>query len=294
MCGLGLLRSQFDFVKKADAFWDTSAWDRFPRPFLDDRALAYAHATTAWIRSEPKPTWDRSLPSDVRTGMSKSLKFLLRTGDSFLDRENATPENSIDWEPSLRGKSVTKQIIALNQLESSGTLPSSLQSVVVEKLRSANEAIVLHAIAASEAAQSDSESVGEELRYLTEHRNDEVRAKSMIAVSRLGLMDDATTTVAAKMIDSQVPHVTFAGLLALASLPTVSDEVLEVVGRGYVRALQNCQYEFVTLYTTAFTRWLGDAEPFLQRLLGDHPEYQQLALEAIQEASAATVSLKRA
>ena len=86
--GTGNLRSQLQFVSQGGAFWDSTRWAASPRPFLDSKALAYTCAVAAWIRDEKDPSLAREIPNEIKRSVQKSLKHLLKTGDSFFPTIN--------------------------------------------------------------------------------------------------------------------------------------------------------------------------------------------------------------
>ena len=71
-------------------------------------------------------------------------------------------------------------------------------------------------------------------------------------------------------------------MLGLASQKSVSDEVLRVAERGFIRALQSVDYEFIGLFAAAFSRWLDDPQSRVEQLLQvEYPEYLELAMDAL-------------
>lgn len=138
-----------------------------------------------------------------------------------------------------------------------------------------------------------SDPVANELRFLVESRDDELRAKAIIALAKLAQLDEETIDAAVKMIDSSVRYVVFAGVFALSSLKAAPDNVLRASERGFVRALQTCDYEFVGLFAVAMDRWLDDPQSHIEQLLqNDQPEYLNIATEALQNVRAQSVALK--
>lgn len=269
-------------------FWDSTYWGVFPRPFLDTPTLGYVHALAAWMREERDPSWFADLPATVKNPSKKSLKFLTKTGDSFFDPQAADKrlleQDQQQWLATAGDKSTSTQIIALLHLEPDESLADQQEKVLLEKLRSSNVALILHAISSVESVKLSAEPLFDQLRFLTEHQNDEVRAKAAIALAKLGEVDEATVGVAAKMIDSRAKHVVYAGVFALASQPKVDDTTLRAVDRGFLSALQTCDYEFIQLFVMAYDKWLEQPDEHFQRLLVDDGEYLEMALEALQAA----------
>lgn len=286
MTGLGLPRSQLSLVQKSGPFWDSTFWMEMPRPFLDAHGLAYVFAVAAWFRGEKQPAWVAGLAADVRKPTTKSIKFLISTKDSFLNP--TTTGNQLlnqgqpEWLKMAAMTSVTNQIVAVRHLSRDETIQDQQSQLLSEKLQSSHRSVVVNATRTVERLQLSTNEVVEELRFLIDHRCDEVRAKAMIALAKLGQLDESSITSACKMIDSSVNYVAFAGLLALSTVESASDEVLRAAERGFKRSLQTCNYEFVNLYAATFDRWLDDPESHFQELLEhDQPEYLQIALEAL-------------
>lgn len=293
--GLGVLQSSFGFVKQTGSFWDSTYWDVAPRPFLDCDALAYANAVAAWVRGEKDPIWANELPVEVKRPMRKSLKYLFKTQDTFLncsDNTRLSGRSQEQWIELASDPSVSTQIVALRQLEIDEQLTDRHEALLLNALRSPHPPVMLHAITGVQDLKLDRAPIAEELRFLVESRDDQTRAKAIIALARLAQLDEPTIETAGKMIDSPVRYVVFAGLSALSSLDTVPDAALRAAERRFVRALQTCDYEFVGHFAGALNRWLEDPQSHVERLLsGDQPEYVKIATEAIQEAQSQSVAL---
>lgn len=294
--GLGTLQSSFGFVKQVGSFWDSTYWDVAPRPFLDTHALAYANAVAAWIRGDKDPAWADSLPSDIKRPMRKSLKYLFKTNDSFFHSTTADQhllqQSQREWLQRANQSSESSQIIAIRHLEVDEELREQQEELLLEKLRSSSRPLVMHAISTAETLKLDTEMISDELRLLVDNRDDEIRAKAMIALTKLGQLDELTTEKAANMVDNHVKHVAFAGVFALCTLETVPEPMLRATERGFIRALQNCDYEFVGLFVAAFDRWLDDpAAHFEQLLQGDEPDYLEIAMDALQSVREQSVAL---
>jgi len=295
MTGLGAIRSRIEFVKNTGSFWDSTGWGVFPRPFLDTPTLGYVHAMAAWIRDDADPSWFGGLPPAVKNPSKKSLKFLNKTGDSFFDSKSADQQllkqDQQKWLALATEKSTSNQIVALLHFEPDELLADQQASVLHEKLRSANVPVIVHAITAVESVKSSSQAILDQLRHLAMHQNDEVRAKALIALAKLGQIDEATIEVAAKMIDSRAKHVVYAGVFALGSQTAVDDATLRAVDRGFLSALQTCDYEFIQLFAMCYARWLEQPETHFQQLLSDN-EYLEMANEALQASREQSVSLE--
>ncbi|MEM1225731.1 MAG: hypothetical protein AAGJ40_08530 [Planctomycetota bacterium] len=298
--GLGMIRSNITLVKKVAACWDSTQWEVSPRPFLDCRSLAYANAIAAWARDDAKPEWATDLPSDVKRPMGKSLKYLSKTGDSFFEpqsRQSLLAQSPSDWWKLATHESVSNQVISIRHLESDGHLSDQQESLLLGKLRSANIAIVLHAVAATERMafrrpSVASESLVIELRSLADHRDDQVRAKAMCALARLGKMDDAAVETAAVMLEESQRHLVFAGVYALSTLQSVPDHVLVSFDRCFVRRLRACDYELIDLFVVGYRRWLDDPSPHFKGVLRDSPEHLPIALETLLKVTDHLVPLR--
>lgn len=299
--GLGMMRNSISLVKKQTSCWDSTEWELFPRPFLDCQSLAYANAVAAWARDDATPEWSSDLPSDLKRPMRNALKFLLKTNDSFFQPQDKRPvlaQSQSEWWKLAASTSVSKQVIAIRNLDLDGKLNEQQESLLLKNLRSTNLAILLNTIAATEQMPPHQQSgiielVVHELRALTDHRDDEVRAKAMCALARLGKVDEATVETAAMMLQENQRHLVFAGVHALSTLESVPDSVLKSLDRCLVRVLQACDYEFIDLFVAAYKRWLSDPESHLQGLLQDSPEHLPLALETLHKVPEQLVQLRR-
>ena len=295
-CGFGALRSGIDLVTKQGRFWDPSQWQTIPRPFLDLQGVAYANSLAAWIRGEKDPQWASDLESDIRRPMAKTLKYLVKTGDSFvkakLDGTQLLNQDQRQWLAMSAEDSVSTQIIALRHLQQDETLIAEQQKTLAEKLPSSREGVVLSAIVAAEQIVDVGEHASDELQFLTRHRQHVVRARAMCALARLGRLEEETIQTAGDMLGSKMKHEIFAGLTALSSLDSVSDQLIPPINRAFIRSLQVCNYEFVNLFAAAFTKWLDDPKAHVENLLQENsPEYLEIAVEAIEGVDEQLVGL---
>ncbi len=289
--GLGMPRSSVLLVGKAATFWDSTQWNIAPRPFLDTQSLAYAVALAGWTREANKPDWASDLLGELKRPMQGSLKYLLKTNDSFYQpakKQSLCNQSEPQWWELAASPFVSSQVIALRHVSSSSKLSDRHETLVLEKLRSPNRAIRLNAIEAVERMSGQcpevaSEAIVAELKLSSDHRDDEVRAKAMCTVTRLGKLDDITLEVATHLLESPARHVVFAGVYALSTLETVPEATLKLANRNLLRALQACDYEFVELFAKAFTRWVDDPRAHMEQLLQDSPEYLPVALDALQK-----------
>ncbi len=296
--GLGVLRSQFDFVTKEGTFWDSTQWKLFPRPFLDSTGQLWAHAVSGWLRGNKKPAWLESLDGELRRGVAKNLKSLFSSGDCFVDPSRNTANwSQADWLAAASGRSGSGQsdssrIIAARHLQPDSEVASQQQTLLQEQLRSTELAVVLNATSAIEQVGSPSVETTEELQFLTRHRDDEVRAKAMLALTRLGQLDPSMFETVGEFLDSKSRHVTFSGLMAVSSLGKIDDDLLGPIHRAFLRSLSDCNYEFVNLFAVAFTRWFDDPKQHVENILADHySEYLEIAIEAIDNAKENFVKL---
>ncbi|PHQ36845.1 hypothetical protein [Rhodopirellula bahusiensis] len=299
--GLGMIRNSISLVAKHPVHWDSTQWDVYPRPFLDGQSLAYANAIAAWGRDDAAPEWSNDLPSDLKRPMKRSLKFLLKTNDSFFRpraKQVLLTQSQSEWWKLAADSSASSQVIAIRHLNSNGKLDDQQASLLIDKLGSANVAITLNAIAAMERMASQqpaiaSESLVRGLRSLTDHRDDEVCAKSMCVLARLGGLDDAAVETAATMLEAHPKHLTFAGLYALCMQDSVPEEVVPALDRCFVRVLRACDYELIDLIATAYRRWLYDPQSHFEKLFQNSPEHLPIALETLQKVPQQPVLLSR-
>lgn len=283
--GLGMPRNQIEFVKHVPSFWDSTVWTAVERPFLDEQALAYANSLSAWMRGERNSDWISSLPAQLKKPMQKSLKYLHKTKDTFVRTDTtvaASEQTEAEWLQAAQSSGITEQIIAIRNLQPNEHLASEHEETLLPKLRSVNRFLILHSIAAIEFLQLDSQSIKSELTHLAETTDDEVRSKAMIALARLEPINEFAYEQALKMLGSRSKHVCFAGIVGLLSHDSVEAGSLRVVDNGFRQALQTCDYEFVGLFAAAYNKWLDEPQDHVTSLLeGDHPEYLQIAIDAV-------------
>jgi len=302
--GLGILRSQIDLVSKSGKFWDSTAWEVLPPPFLSAQKAAYALALSAWIRQEKSPAWAHELTSEIIGPMNKSLKFLTKTDDAFFER---SPENDsralANYEPQqwlqlASSKRESSQIIGLRhctidpEQDDTGALQSQWSDLLIDKFRSNKRDVVLHAIAAVERAKIDSPQIMDELIVLAENRDDEIKAKAMLTLTHMGKLDSVAMELAARMLDSREKFVIYAGVAALSSSKAVSDQSVPLLDRAFTRALSNCDQEFVDLLAIGYSKWLEDPVAHFHDLFEEHsPDHLEIALEALKAGAQHLVSL---
>lgn len=299
--GLGMIRNGISLVAKHPVHWDSTQWDVFPRPFLDGQSLAYANAIAAWARDDASPEWMNDLPGDVKRPTRKSLKFLRKTNDSFFQprtKQFLLTQSQGDWWKLAADLSTSNQVIAIRHLNSNGRLDDQQESLLIGKLGSANVAITLNAIEAigrmaSQQPALASESLVHGLRSLTDHRDDEVCAKSMCVLAKLGGLDEATVETAATMLEAHPKHLNFAGLYALCMQDSVPEGVVPALDRCFVRVLRACDYELIELIATAYRRLLDDPQSHFEELFQNSPEHLPIALETLQKVPETRMPLRR-
>ncbi|MGB1929738.1 MAG: hypothetical protein ACPHO8_10535 [Mariniblastus sp.] len=294
--GLGVPLSQINLVNEKGLFWDTTEWETFPRPFLDQQDLAYALALSAWARGETSWSWLDAVPSVIKKPAQKSLKYLLKTNDSFFrpqeGRATKLTQDQNAWLETVAQNSISEQIIGLRYLQVTSDSDTRQLSALLDKLRSDNPAVLLNAINNAGAMKKANAGVVDELNLLLENRNDQIRAKAMFALTRLAAVDEGVIKFAIKMLESHSKFVIYAGLLGLSSVSDVPSSVFPAANRAFIRSLQTCDYEFVGLFVSAFQQWVDDPEIYLQNLLqDDSPEYFEIAMEALTSARERLVEL---
>lgn len=190
-------------------------------------------------------------------------------------------------------KFLSTQIIAVRHLQQDETVLAETQKTLANKLRSDCDSVLLNTISACEQVVDVGETVVEELRFLTQHRDHVVRAKAMCALTRLGQLDEQAIQTAGEMLGSKLKHVIYAGLSALSSLGSVSEHLIPAINRSFIRSLQVCDYEFVNLFAAAFTKWLDDPKTHVENLLReDSAEYMEIAIEALDNVGEQLVGLR--
>jgi len=294
--GLGVPLSQINLVNEKGLFWDTTEWETFPRPFLDQQDLAYALALSAWVRGETSWSWLDAVPSVIKKPAQKSLKYLSKTNDSFFRpqevRAAKLTQGQNAWLETVAQHSISEQIIGLRYLQVTSDSDTRQLAALLDKLRSDNPAVLLNAINNAGAMKKANAGVVDELNLLLENRNDQIRAKAMFALTRLAAVDEGVIKFAIKMLESHSKFVIYAGLLGLSSVSDVPSSVFPAANRAFIRSLQTCDYEFVGLFVSAFQQWVDDPEIYLKNLLQeDSPEYFEIAMEALTSARERLVEL---
>ena len=284
--GLGILRSKIKLVETYAPFWDQSNWMAIGRPFLDDRCLAHVNAVAAWSRHEQNPDWIGDLNVDLQGDVRKSLKYLFKTQDCAFNRSadfrRMQDHTQLEWFQMARGKSKSQQVFAIFNVSGEG---AELEALMLEKLRSRDQPIVLHALGKVNDLKLDSDPVVDEIRLLVESSsNDDIRAKALLVLSEFKKVDPETMDLARKMLSSRVGHVEFAAIAALSTLNNIPDRVLQSVEKSLIRSLQFCNYDLLNYYLYAFNRWLEDPDAHLENVLADEsPEYLRIAIESLDQ-----------
>lgn len=297
--GLGVLRSNLVFVKKVAAFWDSTHWEIAPPPFLNIQSLAYANAIAAWSRDQTAPAWIHDLNSEVKRPMKRSLKYLLKTGDSFFNPREAQNRLKLSdqkwWDLALH-PSASTQVIAIRHMDTDQGLTQQQEALLLDKLQSTERATALNAITTTERLSSRpkheiSDSLTGQLQTLTHHRDDEIRAKAMCVLTSVNRIDSSAIDAAANMIEDDIRHVVFAGVYALTTIDQLPDYIHSSLDRSFIKALKSCDYEFVGLFVKGYTRWHGDPKQHLEELLSDSPEFLPIAMEALEQKPQQVVNI---
>ena len=287
MMGLGMPRNELSFVKQSPQHWDMTAWDLVPLPFLNRQCHAYVNALAAWFRGDDNVDWIDAMHPEIVRSTKKALKFLKKTGDSFFApstlQTTIASRTPSEWLQLADDKNVTSQIVAMQYLAGSKSFPEGNSDVLVQKLRSRNDAIVMHAVGAAETMDNPEQEIIEELRLLTESPHEGTQSKSTLAVARMQQLDDFCLENATKMVGSNTDFVAYAGLLALSTRESVGDMERNAVDRAFIKYLQTCNYNFVNLCAAAYAQWLPDSQAYVTELLSENqPEYLDIALEAVE------------
>ncbi len=295
--GLGLLLGEFSFVEKNARVGEVTDWEQFRRGFLTQKSLAYTFALAAWIRKDLKPTWTKGMRSDLRGQIKKALRYLDKTNDSFFDIDSASTkllgQPQENWLQAAASGGNSKQIIAIRQFTIDENRTAEQSSILVDKLRSGNESLILNAIWTAEQTKNKSTGVVNELRELLNFPMEDIRAKSLITLAFLGEMDDETVRQAAKMLGSGGKYIEYATAFSLSTLPTVPEDVLLPMNKGMLRALQECDYGLLAHFVTAFDRWVETPEEYFSNVLSEEEAYLEIVLETLGQTRDRFVQLSK-
>ena len=229
--------------------------------------------------------------SEVKRPMKRSLKYLFKTGDSFFNPRESQHRLNLSaeqWWELAEHPSASTQVIAIRHLNTDQTLTQKQESSLLKKLQSTERATTLNAITTTERLSSGqktgiSDSLAGQIRNLVDHRDDEIRAKAMCALTTVNRIDSSAIDAAANMIEDDIRHVVFAGVHALTTVDQVPDYVSPSFDRSFIKALKSCDYEFVGLFAKGYNRWRDDPKQHLELLLSDSPEFLPIAMEALDQ-----------
>lgn len=285
--GLGVIRNQIDLVSQSTSFWDPTAWEILPPPFLSNPKCAYAHALAAWVRNETSPVWEKELTTELSGPMKKSLKFLHKTKDSlFKGKPSGLAQfDQQQWQVLAEQGGPSSRVIGMKQCnrdDDNSPHHDQWNDIIAEQLRSNDDDIVLHAIAAAERAGLIAQPIVDELVVLAEHNSDPVKAKAALALAQIGKLDDVAIGLAAKMLSSPTKYVIYAGLNALTAKNDLPDQALPAVDRAFARSLANCDQELINLFAKGYQGWVDDPETHFLNLFEEHsPEFVEIAQDAL-------------
>lgn len=287
-CGMGIPLSNYSFVEKNIPDWDFTQWSHKRHGFLVQRALSYASAMAAWVRNEVKPVWARYLRPDIRNPMNKSLKYLMKTEDSFFTPETVDSkvldQSQSEWLRMARVESPSRQIVAVRHLRHEPRLASDQEKLLLEKLSSSNPFVILNAMWTVEENGLNSEPVISSLRGLVDHSSDEVRSKAVRTLTLLRGIDESTMDRLASMVGSGTWFVSHSAVFGLSSLESVPEYVLKPMNSAFRKALQGCEYGVIPHFINAFNRWLDQPEEYFELLFKeDSPELLGVALDTLEQ-----------
>jgi len=288
LLGFGGPRAQVELMSNSATYWDTTRWDATPADFLDNESLVFAHSLATWCRSGSGD----DLPADLRAAKG-TLKYLNKTNDSFfqqnlIDDEKLEIKNFLEL--AANGKE-SSRICAMQFFNPDHPHQEQQDAVLLENLQHRSEHVIGHAVSATAISQSSDPKVLETLKLLTDNHDDRLKAKAVQAVTHMGQLDEFVADNAAKMLGSSTNYVTYAGLLALSKMDSVSEDVLKLADRGFERALHTCNYQFIQLFAGTYKRWLDDPAAHLKKLWGERsPEYLHMATEALASDAAESKS----
>ena len=161
---------------------------------------------------------------------------------------------------------------------------------LVDKVKSSNRDLVLHAITTIENLELDDPRIIEQLKLHLEDRDEEIQAKALLALTGVIAKHDYPMEDAARMLASKTSFVVYAAIISLATIPEVDDKIIRIADRAFGRALQSCDYGLVELFARAYLTWLPEPVTHIADTFEDgYEEYIDTALEAIKN-----VKLQRA
>lgn len=252
---------------------------------LPSRATAYAMALHAWLRGDERPAWSRHLRPDAAEAFEAGLRYLVRTEDSLLRRDNL---HNWDNNPSLDRLSrqldegtASERVAALWQVAQRGPAAGAAAMAVARRLGDHRPDICAEAARTLGELGSAAADAVPELVDMLGHSDEDVRMAAAYALGRLRLQPELVVAELAERLGDPGVLETAAwslaqfGAEAQPALPLLLARLKGELGRGH---------RTIDVLTYAVRAISPDAEAEFRQLIEScDPDLQQQAAELLPE-----------
>ncbi len=193
--GVGILAVNSTVRESTTNLGNTSYWQIQKSGYLSAMEFGYALALFAYMRDEEKPLWSRHLRTDAAVVMTKGLRFLQKTGDTYFHpervRKGIRPLTAAKAFNRLCDGSPTERVIALWQLASKPLADRAVIRAITDNLVNRQEAVAAGAAAALEALGAAAADTAPVLLKCLDSTHPSVRAAAAAALGAIGASSDA-------------------------------------------------------------------------------------------------------
>lgn len=253
---------------------DWNRWSMTQMGMMPARAVGYAMALRYWIRDESPNVVLPFVGLDVRTALTKGLKFLQKTGDSVVTPDNA---HRVGSEPSvgqlidqLRDDSATQRLSAAWLLADRGTVPRDAIHNLSEGLTDNEAGVRAAAIQALGRVEDSSHAPVDAMIDCLRDRSPDVRSAAAVVLSgwsvdlnRQSPSGDIFIDGLSEMMQGQNTNARLAAGMSLAKYGDAAASLADTYLAPLKKSLVQCSFGETQLLIQALQAIIPDVESFL-------------------------------
>lgn len=281
--GIGVFAANTAVKQRNDHAGGWEWWTINRYGYLSARVYGYAFALFAWIRNETTPPWSGFLAPDASAAFTSGLKYLSKTSDCLLDRDEvdrvSKPRPISTLISDLNNQSDSVRVAALWELRKLSTDKALAIDSVRQCLHHANSIVRCEAAETIGNIGTSTESVVTELMSQLYSDDGEIRASFVAAVGQLRPSvhfrgpDGASVLEQFQMLlDDTSPNVVLATAGALRNYGSDVEDAAPALLRSLTRAVIHCDYANADWLARSLAEIVSDLDAFLNEELTNRDE----------------------
>lgn len=281
--GIGVFAANTAVRQRNDRGGGWEWWTINRYGYLSARVYGYAFALFAWIRNETTPPWSGYFAPDASAAFTSGLKYLSKTSDCLLDRDEVEPVSqprSIGTLISdLDDRSDSVRVAALWELRNLSADGAAAIDSVRQCLHHANSIVRCVAAETIGAIGNSADSVVAELMSQLDSDDDEIRSSFVAAVGQLrpslhfrGPDGASVSEQFQVLLDDTNPNVVSAAAGALTNYGTDVEDAAPALLRSLTRAVIHCDFANADYFAHILIEIVSDLDAFLNEELASRDE----------------------